>query len=151
MLEDETEYLLNFTRFNILYLLYEKPRHGYAIMSEFKRRFGKNISPGLVYPFLQELEEHGYVEQQSVFEGKKEKKIFKLTPQGRVLAEHLIERMANILSTALTPKLDVCYCCGAKILEGGVKKVIDGKEYTFCCEHCANSCKSIPKESKNQS
>ena len=53
---DLDEFALNFSRFYILTLLYEQPQHGYGIISLFKNRLGKDISSGLVYPFLQDLE-----------------------------------------------------------------------------------------------
>jgi DNA-binding PadR family transcriptional regulator len=46
----------DFARFYILTLLYEGPTHGYQIITKFKRRVGKTLSPGLIYPFLQKLE-----------------------------------------------------------------------------------------------
>ncbi len=46
----------DFSRFYILTMLYEAPQHGYSILSTFKERTGKEISPSLVYPFLRQLE-----------------------------------------------------------------------------------------------
>ncbi|UCH57166.1 MAG: PadR family transcriptional regulator, partial [Candidatus Bathyarchaeota archaeon] len=48
------------TRFYILTFLYEGPTHGYGILRKFQSRVGRKISPGLVYPFLQRLEEKGF-------------------------------------------------------------------------------------------
>ena len=44
---DPNEFLLDFSRFQILLLLYEQPRHGYNILTEFKNRIGKEISPSI--------------------------------------------------------------------------------------------------------
>ena len=60
------ELLSNFSRFYILTILYEGPAHGYSILSRFKQRMGKEISPSLVYPFLQQLEEKGLVKHTKV-------------------------------------------------------------------------------------
>ena len=46
----------DFARFYILMFLYEKPHHGYSIITQFKLRLGKSITPSLVYPFLTLLE-----------------------------------------------------------------------------------------------
>ena len=55
----------DFSRFYILTILYEGPAHGYSIISRFKKRVKKEISPSLVYPFLQQLEEKGLVKHRS--------------------------------------------------------------------------------------
>ncbi len=68
---DTNEFLSDFSRFQILLLLYEGPRHGYSILSEFKKRIGKEISPSLVYPFLQRLQERELVTQTIKKIGKK--------------------------------------------------------------------------------
>ena len=51
--EELNDLVSDFTRFYILTILYEGPTHGYGILRKFKRKLGKTISPGLVYPFLQ--------------------------------------------------------------------------------------------------
>ncbi|MBS7627893.1 helix-turn-helix transcriptional regulator, partial [Candidatus Bathyarchaeota archaeon] len=53
------DFLLDFTRLYVLMILYEGPIHGYKILGEFKKRLGKDVSPSLVYPFLQTLEQRG--------------------------------------------------------------------------------------------
>ena len=55
------ELLSDFSRFYILTILYEGPAHGYSIISQFKKRVKKEISPSLVYPFLEQLEDKGLV------------------------------------------------------------------------------------------
>ncbi len=51
----------DFSRFYILTILYEGPSHGYHIISQFKKSVKKEISPSLVYPFLEQLEDKRYV------------------------------------------------------------------------------------------
>ena len=53
------EIVSDFSRFYILTILYEGPQHGYSIISKFRKRIGKEISPSLVYPFLGQLERKG--------------------------------------------------------------------------------------------
>lgn len=59
--ENIDELISDFPRFYILTILYEGPAYGYSIISRFKKRVKKEVSPSLVYPFLQQLEEKGLV------------------------------------------------------------------------------------------
>ena len=145
------ELLSDFSRFYILTILYEGPAHGYSIISQFKKRVKKEISPSLVYPFLQQLEEKGLVKYKIEPVGEKERKIFALTDQGRELCTGLFKRFADLVSIAIAPSLDVCAHCGCKVYEGAYREVIDSKEMAFCCMHCARSykeCKKSAKQSK---
>jgi len=139
--EDLDNLVSDFARFYILTILYEKPTHGYDILRKFKNRVGKNISPGLVYPFLQKLEEGGLLTYTVEAVGEKEKKMYTLTEKGRSLCNHLFRRFANLVSTAIEPSLNVCANCGCKIYEGGYTETIKGVRMTFCCIHCAQSYK----------
>ena len=69
----------DFSRFYILTILYEGPAHGYSIISQFKKRVKKEVSPSLVYPFLQQLEEKGLVTHTQKPVGEKERKSFDRT------------------------------------------------------------------------
>ena len=131
----------DFSRFYILTILYERPAHGYQILRRFKKRVKKEVSPSLVYPFLQQLEEKGLVQHTVKTVGEKEKKVFELTRKGRDLCTGLFKRFAQLVSIAIEPSLDVCAHCGCKVYEGGYREIIDGKELTFCCMHCARSYK----------
>ncbi len=139
------ELISDFSRFYILTILYEGPTHGYSIISQFKRRVKKEVSPSLVYPFLQQLEEKGYVKHTEQPVGEKERKIFELTDEGRQLCTGLFKRFASLVSIAIEPSLSVCAHCGCKVYEGGYREVIDGKEMAFCCSHCAKSYKECRK------
>ncbi len=139
------ELLSDFSRFYILTILYEGPAHGYRIISQFKKRIKKEISPSLVYPFLQQLEDKGLVKYTIEPVGEKERKIFELTAEGRGLCTGLFKRFADLVSIAIAPSLDVCAHCGCKVYEGAYREVIDGKEMAFCCMHCARSYKECKK------
>jgi len=52
---DISEIVSDFSRVYILTILYERPAHGYEIISKFKKTIGKDVSPSLVYPFLKQL------------------------------------------------------------------------------------------------
>jgi DNA-binding MarR family transcriptional regulator len=123
----------------MLTILYEGPAHGYNIMSKFKKRVGKKISPSLVYPFLKRLEQKNLVKYTVKSIGEKEKKIFELTNEGREFCKKLFKRFAHLVSVAIEPSLDVCAHCGAQIYQGGHKELIGGLETMFCCVHCFNS------------
>jgi len=143
--ESIDELLSDFSRFYILTILYEGPAHGYDILGHFKKRVGKEVSPSLVYPFLQQLEEKGLVKHKIKPVGEKEKKVFELTTEGREVCTRLFKRFANLISIAIEPGLEVCAHCGCKVYEGGHREVINGKETTFCCIHCAKSYKQEKK------
>jgi DNA-binding PadR family transcriptional regulator len=129
----------DFARFYILTILYEGPIHGYQIITIFKRRVGKSLSPGLVYPFLQKLEDKGLISYEVEMVGEKERKIYSLTDEGVELCNRLFTRFAHLISTAIEPSLEVCAHCGCKVYEGAHKEIIDGEELAFCCVHCARS------------
>ena len=139
------EFISDFSRFYILTLLYEGPCHGYRIISKFKKRIGKEISPSLVYPFLQQLEQKGLVKHTIKHVGEKEKKVYELTEEGKKLCGRLFKRFAALVSVAIEPSLEICASCGCKVYEGGYKETIDGEETVFCCKHCANSYKQEKK------
>ncbi|MBV9357370.1 MAG: helix-turn-helix transcriptional regulator [Chloroflexi bacterium] len=69
-------------RYLLLYLLSERPRHGYDLIRAVEERTGGAYapSPGIVYPTLTLLEELGYA-QVAGTEGAK--KLFSLTAEGR--------------------------------------------------------------------
>jgi DNA-binding PadR family transcriptional regulator len=135
------EIVFDFSRFYILTILYEGPQHGYSIISKFRRRIGKEISPSLVYPFLSQLEKKGLVNHSLRPIGEKKKKVFELTEKGRGLCKRLFKRFSALVSVAIEPSLEVCASCGCKVYEGGHREKIKGKEMTFCCVHCAQSYK----------
>ncbi|MDH5460733.1 MAG: PadR family transcriptional regulator [Candidatus Bathyarchaeota archaeon] len=139
MASELDELVSDFSRFYILTILYEGPAHGYHILSKFKKRVGKEVSPSLVYPFLRALEQKGLVTHTDKPVGQKERKMYELTKEGKELCVRLFKRFANLISIAIEPTLEVCAHCGCKVYEGGYRENVDGKETTFCCIHCANS------------
>jgi DNA-binding PadR family transcriptional regulator len=146
--ENIDDLISDFSRFYILTILYEGPAHGYSIISQFKKRVKKEISPSLVYPFLQQLEEKGLVKHTLKPTGDKVRKVFELTAEGRELCTELFKRFATLVAIAIEPSLYVCAHCGCKVYEGGYHEVVDGKETAFCCMHCARSYKEEKKLAK---
>ena len=131
----------DFSRFYILTILYEGPVHGYQIISRFKKRVKKKVSPSLVYPFLHQLEKKALVKHTLKRVGEKEKKVFELTKKGRDLSTELFRRFSELVAIAIEPSLYVCAHCGCKVFEGAYREIINGEELAFCCIHCARSYK----------
>ena len=144
------EIVFDFSRFYILTILYEGPQHGYSIISKFRKRIGKEISPSLVYPFLSQLEKKGLVNHSLRPVGERKKKVFELTEKGRELCKQLFKRFSALVSVAIEPSLEVCASCGCKVYEGGHREKIRGKEMTFCCVHCAQSYKREAQRKSTQ-
>ncbi|NWG10698.1 PadR family transcriptional regulator [Candidatus Bathyarchaeota archaeon] len=138
---DIDEIVSDFSRFYILTILYEAPSHGYSILNKFKKRVGKEVSPSLIYPFLKQLEQKGLVKHSLKPVGAKKKKVFGLTKEGKELCKQLFKRFSALVSVAIEPSMSICASCGCKIYEGGYNEVINNKEMTFCCVHCAESYK----------
>jgi len=141
MTNEIDEFISDFSRFYILTILYEGPSHGYSIIRKFKERLGKEISPSLVYPFLHQLEKRALVKHTVKPIGAKKRKVFELTDEGKELCKRLFKRFSALVSVAIEPSLEICANCGCKVYEGGHKEVVNGKEMTFCCVHCAKSYK----------
>jgi len=147
---DIDEFVSDFSRFYILTILYEGPCHGYSILDRFRKRLKKDVSPSLIYPFLQSLEKKGIVKYTTKPIGEKERKVYELTEEGRELCERLFKRFAALVSTAIEPSLHVCAHCGCKVYKGGYIETINGKEVTFCCRDCASSHRREREETREK-
>jgi DNA-binding PadR family transcriptional regulator len=80
-----------------LSLLHEKPRWGYEINIEIRERYKVYLSAGSLYPLLHSLEEKGYVEGVWELDGKRERRIYKITPKGEELLSIGKKTLENIL------------------------------------------------------
>ncbi|MFW9926870.1 MAG: PadR family transcriptional regulator [Candidatus Thorarchaeota archaeon] len=135
------EILADFSHFYILLMLNEKPLHGYGLMKRYEKRTGRKLSPGTLYPFLQELEEKKIVTQKHEDVGKKRKIVYSLTKKGEQFSGQLFKRFAAITVSALGSSLEVCASCGARIFEGAHHEEVNGSNLAFCCVHCAKAFK----------
>ncbi|PNX52850.1 MAG: hypothetical protein BV458_07425 [Thermoplasmata archaeon M9B2D] len=138
---DIQEILADFSHFYILLMLNEKALHGYGLMKKYEKRTGKKLSPGTLYPFLQELEEKKIVTQKQEDIGKKRKIVYSLTKKGEQFSDQLFKRFAAITVSALGSSLKVCASCGARVLDGAHHEEVNGTTLTFCCVHCAKAFK----------
>ena len=79
------EFVRGFSKPLILWLIFLKPMHGYDLMLEFKNITGKRLKSSVVYPFLNSLEEKGYVVGTWIKNGKREAKSYRMTTKGERL------------------------------------------------------------------
>jgi DNA-binding PadR family transcriptional regulator len=138
---EEKEHVTNLTKFYTLLLLRASPKHGYEIIKELERKVDKKPSAGQIYPLLKKMEKGGLISHKSMKIGDKEKKVYRLTKEGRKVLSRLTDRFSDLISVILEPKLTKCAHCGCKIYESGHQEIIDGKKLMFCCVHCAESFK----------
>lgn len=138
-MKTEEGYATNLTKFYIISLLHEKPRHGYEIMEELGRRVGKKPSAGQIYPLLRKMQRRGYVRVMIKYVGGKRRKIYALTSSGKNLSSEIFNRFSDLIDVAVGRKVKACSHCGCQIYKGGYKEKIKGKYVLFCCRHCARS------------
>ncbi|MEM2420101.1 MAG: PadR family transcriptional regulator [Candidatus Bathyarchaeia archaeon] len=79
----------------ILWLLFHKPRHGYELITEFKKLTGRKLKPSIVYPFLHRLEREGFANGRWLVKGKRKIKHYVLTKNGEELFKRIKETFAK--------------------------------------------------------
>ena len=125
----------NMGKFYTLFLLFEKPHHGYEILKDVGAKLGKKASPGQIYPFLSLLEQRGYLSVKAT--GERDKKVYTLTKKGRKFVNSMLERFGDIAQAIVEQSVKKCAHCSCEIYRGGFEKTVKGKKLTFCCENCA--------------
>ncbi|MEZ0318865.1 MAG: PadR family transcriptional regulator [Pyrobaculum sp.] len=77
----------------VLYILSSKPLSGYEILKELGKLSGGRFvpSPGTLYPLLAYLESEGLVEAREEYVGRRRKKRYALTEEGREFLNKLME------------------------------------------------------------
>jgi len=83
----------------ILVLLYEGPRHGYDLLKNLEKVLETKIGSSQVYPFLHKLRDEGLLEITEV--GTRDKRVYKLTEEGRRFVEELLTKSLNIIRAAV--------------------------------------------------
>lgn len=108
-----TELLKGCTELVVLRLLSERPRYGYDLVQELRRRsdgaFG--VAQGTVYPLLYAMERKGLVRAQwATDEGPRRRKYYTLTARGRAAVgariaewESFVAGMARLLAAGGRP------------------------------------------------
>ena len=66
----------------VLGYLRSEPMHGYKIITSIRRNFGIYFGPSTIYPFLNDLEEKGYIKSQWDLKSDRPRKVYSLTPDG---------------------------------------------------------------------
>ena len=136
-MKSEESFMTNLTKFYVLTTLSEKPAHGYEIMSRLENATGKKPSAGQIYPLLKALEDKRLVKTRVTRTGKRSRKVYALTLEGRAFSQSLLERFSNLVDIAVKPRLSVCAHCGCNVYNGGFEKTVRGKKRAFCCKYCA--------------
>ena len=129
----------NMVKFYAILLLHEKPRYGYELIHNIGEKLEKKVSPGQIYPFLKKLQKNKLIAIKK--EGKREKKVYALTKEGKAFSRKMIGRFGGLIEVAIEPKLYVCAHCGCKMYSNYHEEKIKGKKLRFCCCHCAKSFK----------
>ena len=130
----------NIIKFYTILLLYKKPMHGYELIKKLKECAFQNISASHVYPFLKLLKKNKLIALKD--SGKREKKQYNLTKDGKKFANEMINRFSVMIDTTIKKKVKKCAHCSCKVYEGGYKTIIKKKQLYFCCVHCAKSFKN---------
>lgn len=126
-------------KFSTLVALSNGPKHGYELIKYLERQIEKNVSPSQVYPFLNTLKKAGYLKITET--DSRDKKTYNLTPIGKQFVEKLLRRWEDVVSFAVHKDLVSCDHCGCEVYKGSYNEKIKGKQYHFCCTHCAESFK----------
>jgi len=138
-MKKEESFMTNLTKFYIFTILREKERHGYEIIEELGKRTGKKPSAGQIYPLLRKMQKLGYVTVSSQNVGKKKRKVYKLTVDGKAFSTGLLNKFSNIMDAAIKQKVKSCAHCRCEIYSGGYKERVSGKTIDFCCRSCWKS------------
>ena len=131
--------ITNLIKLYTILLLSKKPMHGYELIKELELCLLQKISASHVYPFLKILNQNKLITLKD--SGKRDKKQYTLTNEGKSFANEMIDKFNIILDASIQKKVKKCAHCDCKIYEGGHKENIKRKAMHFCCIHCANSFK----------
>ena len=96
MKKDES-FLTNTTKLFVLSTLGHKETHGYDMITKFKKKTGKNLSAGQIYPLLSKMMKEGYVSKKSIMDGLRQRNIYSLTSKGIQLKEDTIRQFKLIM------------------------------------------------------
>ncbi len=129
----------NIVKFHMLFLLYQRPVHGYELIAEIEKLVGSKPSASQIYPFLSTLKENSLIAIKE--EAERDKKVYELTEKGKKFVEKKLEMFGGIISATIEKDLSTCAHCGCKVYSGGYEEVIDGEKLIFCCMHCAGTYK----------
>ncbi|MDR0471268.1 MAG: PadR family transcriptional regulator [Nitrososphaerota archaeon] len=113
--DSPNEIINRFNHFYILTILYQGPIHGYQIINQYKQRIKKNISPSVVYPFLEELEKNGYLNHTTTLIKEKNRKTYHLTQAGQTYCTNIFATINEIFAPVCTIGIRHCPTCTCTI------------------------------------
>lgn len=122
--------------FYIFLLLRQKPRHGYELIKELEKRLGQEVSASQIYPLLEKMKKEKLIAVKSL--GKRQKKVYSLTLQGKKLAGGLLNRFSGLIDAVISRKISKCEHCGCEVYGKAYTQKIGGRIRKFCCRYCAN-------------
>jgi len=90
----------------VLWLIQQKPKHGYELMTEVKRLTGRKLKPSTLYPLLYWLESKGYVAGEWVEKGERNLRRYRITAEGKLL----LGKVSSLLNRPLKHVFDDLLC-----------------------------------------
>ena len=82
----------------VLELLRSEAMHGYKIITAIRRNFGAYFGPSTIYPFLNELEEKGYITSQWDTNHDRPRKVYTITSEGKNMLTGIEQSFSTIVS-----------------------------------------------------
>jgi DNA-binding PadR family transcriptional regulator len=87
----------------ILERLSVEPAHGYAFISLLRKRYGVYFGPSTIYPILEDLERHGFIQSTWQFIGDRPRKVYTITVKGKAF----LGQTASELALLVKPQIEV--------------------------------------------
>lgn len=101
--EVDREILLSFWKVHILHHAGEEPIYGQWIITEL-RRHGYEISPGTLYPLLQRLARHGWLDVTAQGSGRRSRRDYRLTPKGEKVLKLIRAQIRELYDEVVAEK-----------------------------------------------
>lgn len=138
-MENKESFMDNMAKFYIITILWRKNTHGYELMHEIQKFTGKKPSPGQIYPTMKLLEKNKIVTSKKILHGKRKKKVYSLTAEGKAIAADLMKKFSHLIEASIRSKLSKCCHCGCEIYGKGFINISGNVKRTFCCKSCWQS------------
>ncbi len=91
----------------VLQLLNEKARCGYEVMSAIRKAYGISFGASTIYPMLASIEKKRLIHGEWDCSGKRPKKVYCITPQGRDVLHFAATSLNTICRNFVSPKKEV--------------------------------------------
>ena len=97
-MKTEESFLTNLTKLYVLIALFKSPKHGYELMSDFRKVTGKSLSAGQIYPLLSSMHQKGFVAISEQYEGNRKKKVYCLTEKGKKHKNEVMSQFSGLMA-----------------------------------------------------